>query len=982
MGGEPQKRFANRQKHEANGHGHGLRARQPSHKEAVESCDGFKVEPHPESANGHEAEKEKKTFGRTPDGTVFTVPQTHDMVSQLLSPTQPKNLSDIVVLAILALLILTLYILPSSMRIPTFAVIFLFWRGCYNIGIGYLLRIQSQDRLLVKWAEKSKLFEDPALGKNPHPQLYQVIKRELETKIPKDYSFEEAPIEYNTWLVFRRVVDLILMCDFVSYCLFAMACGNQPVGEGTLLTIARWLAGWALVSFNLWVKLDAHRVVKDYAWYWGDFFYLIDQELTFDGVFEMAPHPMYSVGYAGYYGISLLAASYKVLAISIIAHAAQFAFLILVENPHIEKIYNPPPPRKRPGKSQEDISTAEPSVGQATPVEDAWDAAMAAPSVPSPVHNLLGLQNVDLFRITDISVILLQIYMFLLAALTPSTPFYQALFVLNAIAWRLWYSVGLGFILNRQSNEKAWTRHFVKFGESPDEAWRQWKGMYHLSLTMCHAGFIAASWKMYSFPSDWNYGLVLLKHIIGAMLIALQIWTAFSIYDSLKEFGWFFGDFFFDQAPKLTYSGIYRYLNNPERVLGLAGIWGAVLIARSTTIFCLALLSHILALSFIQFVERPHMQKLYGRNMRREAGLVKSIKRSLPPPLKNWHGNVDKVLGGTVEFVEDFIESARPKLAAGVGVFVKDASALFSQYPARISLTRVAPDLAGYDPKDYNLEIEGTPLPASAACDYANGKEGAYAHNPVERRSDFKTKVFEYGTPIRVKWTAPLNHSKKDWVGLYKVVDNASRDVTKIASAGRWVATTSGAYDSSSADDGNLVSDILVSSVQGGDGEDKDRLQGEMMFRGDKLWWTQGVFEFRYHHDGKHNVMAISLPFEIRVGRFDEDDVELDANGSLSCAVKKALLPVVRNCFDKNSEIAPNTVDEEFGPLAGREAKYAKRVVFAVQHMFGIEFAPEVVKADGSVKNLAWRICNAKKVLAPYSMSVAMGTNSPTLVKY
>jgi phosphatidylethanolamine N-methyltransferase len=30
---------------------------------------------------------------------------------------------------------------------------------------------------------------------------------------------------------------------------------------------------------------------------------------------------------------------------------------------------------------------------------------------------------------------------------------------------------------------------------------------------------------------------------------------------------------------------------------------------------------------------------------------------------------------------------------------------------------------------------------------------------------------------------------------------------------------------------------------------------------------------------------------------------------------------------------------------------------------FGIEFAPEVVLADGSVQNLAWRICNAKKVL-------------------
>lgn len=887
------------------------------------------------------------------------------MVSQLLDPRQPKNLSDCIVLAILAIHIVLLYVLPSYLKRPVFAVVYLFWRGCYNIGIGYLLQIQSHHRRLEAWAKKLHLFDDPATGDNPRPWLYNLLKRELEAKIPADYKLEEAPIEYNTWLVFRRVVDLILMCDFVSYCLFAIACGGRPAEESLAMSIARWSTGIALVGFNLWVKLDAHRVVKDYAWYWGDFFYLIDQELTFDGVFEMAPHPMYSVGYAGYYGISMMAASYSVLFISIIAHAAQFAFLVYVENPHIEKIYNPPPPRKRlpvPG----DGSTAPTEViEQADHTEsNRVGSSVASSSQPSPIHNLMGLKNIDPFRITDVSVFLLQGYLVLLTALTPNTPLFQALFVLHALAWRLWYNFGLGLILDRQSNEKMWTRHFVKFGEGKEESWRQWKGMYHLSMTMCYASFIAASWKMYSLPPDWGYGMVLLKHVLGAGLVALQIWTAVSIYESLGEFGWFFGDFFFDEAPKLTYSGIYRYLNNPERIIGLAGVWGAVFITSSKAIFFLALLSHILTLAFIELVEKPHMQKLYGRSLRKEAGLTKSIRRSLPPPLKQFQGSVDSVLQETSNFVEEFLDAARPKFAAGVSTIVRDTSTLFSQYPARLTVTLVAPDLAGYNPEDYSVEIDGTPSSALTATD----KEGEPARLPAVRRDAFKTLIFEYGAPIRVKWTAPAHHSKKDWVGLYMVTDNASKEVTRIASAGRWVATNPNEYDSTTADKGILISEQAVSTAES-DGSASPLVQGEMVFEGDKLWWTQGAFEFRYHHDGKHNVMATSRPFEIRIGRFDEDDVEIDSHGLFHKAVEEALLPVVRNCFDRDPEIAPNTVEESFGALVERDGKYARRVVFAVHQMFGIEFARGVVLADGTVRNLAWRICNAKKVLVSTSCS-------------
>lgn len=870
--------------------------------------------------------------------TVFTVPQTHDMVSQLLSPSEPKNLSDLAVLALLTGHMLLVWVLPTGLRIPAAAVMYLFWRAAYNAGIGWLLHNQSHHKTLIRWAKKTKIFVNPATGENPHPRLYRLIKRELETKIPHDYSFEKAPIEYNTWLVFRRLVDVILMCDFTTYCLFAIACGHQPADEGTIMTILRWTAGIVLVLFNLWVKLDAHRVVKDYAWYWGDFFYLIDQELTFDGVFEMAPHPMYSVGYAGYYGISLMAASYKVLFISILAHAAQFAFLVLVENPHIEKTYNPPPTRKRPSYVD---STSDLNIGPDTPTAPSVsddlppNASSSYSAKPPPsVHNLLGLHNLDLYRTTDSSIMLVQLLVFAVTALTPSTPWYRLLFVVNAVAWRIWYSVGIGYLLTKQSNTKAWTRHFVKYGETPVEAWNQWKGTYHLSMIMCYASFVAAVWKMYTVPADWGYGLVLFRHVLGAGLICLQIWTSVSIYDTLGEFGWFYGDFFFDESLKLSYDGIYRFLNNPERVLGLAGVWGAVLITSSGAITFLALLSHILSLAFIQFVERPHMQKLYGRSLRQDGGVVKNLKKSLPPSLQQLHGSVDKMFDESFEFIEDILDNARPKLAAGVNTFVKDTTALFQKYPARVTISRIDPDLAGFDLRDYALSVEGTDAVTVDDNDQGKGREGANARMPLDRRGDLKNLSFEYGAPIKVKWAAPLNHSKKDWIGLYRVTDNTSREVSRVSSQGRWVATNEGFYDNLTCEKGIITSDVLVSSSDRKDNDSRDFASGEIVFSGDKLFWTQGVFELRYHHNGMHNVMAISRPFEIRIRRFDEDDTVADANGIVETAVENALLPVVRNCFDRDPEVAPETVDEQFGGLVEREGKFAKRVVFAVHQMW------------------------------------------------
>lgn len=371
------------------------------------------------------------------------------------------------------------------------------------------------------------------------------------------------------------------------------------------------------------------------------------------------------------------------------------------------------------------------------------------------------------------------------------------------------------------------------------------------------------------------------------------------------------------------------------------------------------------------------MQKLYRQSIRETSGVSKNLQTIIPSPIQKWSGSANRVLDDGFDFVEDFIDAAGPKLASGFSHFVKDSRSLFKQFPTRVRITRLAPDLEGYDPNDYSLEIDDK-SPGIRFGEVAHSeREGENGQEPQKRRDSFRRLIVDYGAPIKVKWTAPLNHSKKDWVGLYMVADNGSREVTKVSSQGRWTATNKDQISYSHADDGILISDEQVSGETRTDGETKDFLSGEMEFSDDKLWWTSGVFEFRYHHDGKYNVMAISVPFEIEINRFD-DDIEEDANGMVRSSVEKALLPVVQNCFDRDPNVAPRSVDDHFGPTLEREGKYAKRVVYAVSRMFGIEFAPEVVQADGTVKNMAWRICNAKKVLAPYSMQNTKGRSTPT----
>ena len=106
-------------------------------------------------------------------------------------------------------------------------------------------------------------------------------------------------------------------------------------------------------------------------------------------------------------------------------------FLALVESPHIERTYNSPPPLKRteeaPTIEQSEDKSKHLSNGEVNEYQP-----LASATRPSPVHTLIGLQNIDLHRVTDVSVILLQMFMYIVAFLTPATFTWQAFFVASA----------------------------------------------------------------------------------------------------------------------------------------------------------------------------------------------------------------------------------------------------------------------------------------------------------------------------------------------------------------------------------------------------------------------------------------------------------------------------------------------------------------------------------------------------------------------
>lgn len=819
--------------------------------------------------------------GRSGDAN-FVVPKTHDMVRSLFDPTLRKSFLECVITFVILSNFAICYWLNKRFDVSFTRKFFLFqyvfWRLAYNLGIGIVLHYQSHYELLTEFAKRHKLFK----RRKTHTWLSRSCQFEINTKMPASYDMFSYPEEFNIWLLFRQFVDLILMQDFTTYILYVFLSMPKDILQDMWAFSSKNLRvylGVAMILFNVWVKIDAHRVVKDYAWYWGDFFFLQDSKLVFDGVFNISPHPMYSIGYMGYYGISLISGDYKVLLVSIMGHLLQFLFLKYVENPHIDRTYG-----------SEDDHTPNGHIDELI-LKENYNYSRPL------ISKGLWLTNFDKLRVTDyftlLTVISLTVFTFF------QNPSPMAMFI-STLVVKLIGTTVTGTILRKQSTSKWFTRLFLKNGYTQIYCYTQWQFIYNYAITTSYTLLILQTWvqfKSQDKPASYT------QIIFGFILCALQMWCNDEILLAISEFGWFYGDFFltnYIHTRKLTSNGIYRYLSNPERLLGVAGVWGTVLINNfSPQNIGLAIVWTICNFILVKFIEQPHVIKVYG-SKKRVGGLQKTLLGF--QPLRRFSEIVDRI--------DPFVAT---------GLLSSDVK---PENPIEGDDQRSKNKEQWEDV--LNLALQNATSRLSPNCEFKIG--------------DGENDAFSIPETIRISWKLPSNlYHDNDWIGLYKVLETGGdRHKTRVPSNGHWCATNPDAYSR------DLFATQAVESFKKTD----KYTTGEVHFDSSLLYFEEGVYEFRYHGKNSHAVMLISQPFKLSLPK-------LQANSSEQ--LSKDILHFLEN--------ANALKDNKFDPRLNKYCT-TKSLQQLIKVNTGVEISSEFMRrVSYDIEVISQRTYDIKKVL-------------------
>lgn len=558
--------------------------------------------------------------GRTLSGLEFSVPRTPDLVETLLNPRQwgPAEL-----IAGVICLLVPIHVLFVGQILPLWlsVVSFLFWRIAYNLGLGMLLLLQSENQFLTH------------IVADASPSTRALFNWIATRSLPSKHSWNTAPSELNAWLLFRAIALVVLVGDGSTYISLVLGCFQRP--SSLLLFFMSSIIGFLLIWFSVWAKKKAHDALGDYAWYWGDFFFTQDNELRTDGIFAVAPHPMYTLGYLAYYGAALVTRSHILLAVSLVAHAMQIAFLIFVEEPHMEKLYNKPIANGETSRKTSTSSTEITPVPPAKTPADELTKVLANPALlPVAIISIL----VGFTLLTNPNVYLVLIFT-----------------IFSHIAhWTL-----LGLVLTQQSISETWTRTLAREGIDARSAFQRWRSLYILSHSVNRAMIIALTFCM-SPPHDSAWLLfpssaACSRIALSTALLILSIFGTRNACNNLGDFGTCYGDFFLPPKKELQYNGIFSYMIHPLCVTEYLAYYSAAVYRRSWILAVIAVFAQVANVTFVVCVERPHIKRRYKRVRERSnivlfagdlaSSFIDLLPRAIGSAITNIFGEEEKVRG-------------------------------------------------------------------------------------------------------------------------------------------------------------------------------------------------------------------------------------------------------------------------------------------------------------------------------------------------
>ncbi|KAI8895281.1 phospholipid methyltransferase-domain-containing protein [Globomyces pollinis-pini] len=875
---------------------------------------------------------------------------------------------------------------------------FLFWRVLSLVSLGWLLTLQSTNSTIVTFLATYGLGRNPKSPRSPWTCYWiNQVNIYMSRNTGADYHYDTLPLEFNSWILFRQLAFFLLTNDTLSYILLVRSCGSFEFNSFRSCTM--FVGGFLLVLLNIWIRIDIAQTVEPYTQYWGSFFFYMDTSKSdTDSFYGRIPHPMYSVGYIGYYGMALITQSYIVLFASLASHIAQIAFLYIIERPHAKKI----------NKRYTDHS----NMNHLTLDQYDHDKEYARLLHLYFDHGMIVFKNINIFRTGDLLTLFIVFYtLFSSFSVGPINSTYTYIYYIGQpIFWRIIHTYGLGAILHLQKTNKFWTRRFIRHGEGLREAFHHWKILFNLTLTMSYVSFVICSYRCYFLPSDFGTDGILLRHTIGILFIALHCWITVSVYQVIGPLGWFHGDYFIESLQfryKMKRTGIYKYLDHP--LLFTFSCWGMVLICSSWSLLWITVFGQVSHGLFFWFVEQPHLKSLASNieytepqplqainsmpkndsfetlystelNHRKSRSRVSSVMESLsdsyassdnpnqsynpsPSPGTNSPlstGYVRETLKLVVQELEDMLDTAKPHVQAMVQKTQRGV----------VNLANAARLEESLPPSELPLHL--------------------YSLTFTKPADDSGIVRYQIGEPIEIQFTGCRERMKrKDWIGIYAIDQNFDTNITTSSCKTRWRYASGGSKfiptSIITTDDTTLFSKSTTGTRMFGEtpiilrpsSESGLRVvQGTLLFSKQQVPWELGTYTFRYHHDGKYNVLAISKPFEIVL------TVPEHINPYMN--VLETLKPVIERCLDLTTDDEPLEVTEgmlerllvptgliqsgnffsiTIVPLLKYRTQVAKRIVYCVFVLYRVEFSTSAIESMYSIEMLAERIQNAQKLL-------------------